>query len=171
MSPLRKIVLVFLCTIATIPLLMSPAFLAGRIVIRKVMLSRLESSGLQTYAIPLNRLKWYTEGHELLIDGRMFDVKSIHQEGDKYVVSGLFDDDETELNHIITAASSPNNQGNGILLFKSCLGILAITPVNVNWQFGCIINTRVKLFVPYSFKLNAGYLKAFSPPPDFESFS
>jgi hypothetical protein len=167
MSPLRKIALLFLCTIATIPLLMSPAFLAGRIVIRKVMLSRLESSGLQTYAIPLNRLKWYTEGHELLIDGRMFDVKSIHQEGDKYVVSGLFDDDETELNHIITAASSPNNQDNGILLFKSCLGILAIIPVAPP-GIGSIATLFIRYnFPPFVCSVADGFLRELIHPPDF----
>lgn len=162
----RKIALVLFCMIAAIPLFMSPAFLAGRIVIRKAMLSRLKDTGLQSLSIPVHQLKWYSEGHELLVDGRMFDVKSIQLKGDNYQVTGLYDDDETDLNNLIAAAAGNNHSDSGILLFKSCLGLIAV----VSKEVSCPINNHLQdsdnLFPSLVCRINDGYLTQYTPPPD-----
>jgi hypothetical protein len=171
MSPVRKIALILLCIIAAIPLFISPVFLAGRVVIRKTMLSRLKESGLQTLSIPKQQLKWYSEGHELLVDGRMFDVKSFKFNGDNYEVIGLFDDDETDLNNLIAAAAGNNRSDSGMLLFKSCLGLIAV----VNQEVFCPKNNNPQeldnLFPPVVCSFNDGYLEQLTPPPDFQKHS
>ena len=93
----RHILLITLCAISALPMCLSAFFLGGRILIRKTMLEKLEAAETVVLQIPANDLHWYKKNHELLIDGRMFDVKSIRSTDKGYEVTGLFDDDETEL--------------------------------------------------------------------------
>jgi hypothetical protein len=62
------------------------------------MREKLESEELQTVIVPVKEFRWYEENREIVVDGMMFDVKSVEQKGDNYVVTGLFDEFETELN-------------------------------------------------------------------------
>lgn len=65
--------------------------------IRWEMKEKLEQEALQTIVIPANEFKWYDEGNEIVLGGKMFDVKSVTQQNGSYIVTGLFDDDETQL--------------------------------------------------------------------------
>ncbi len=58
---------------------------------------RLERQFLQTVILPSGKLKWNEKGKELLIDGRLFDVKSYKFENDKVVLKGIYDDEESIL--------------------------------------------------------------------------
>jgi hypothetical protein len=82
--------------------------------------------------LPANGLHWYEKDHELLIDGRMFDVKSIRPVDSGYEVTGLFDDEETELFDQLIKTESGRQHGQGQLagLFQSCLGIISDMPVS-----------------------------------------
>lgn len=167
MSMARKIGSIILCFIAAIPLFVSPAFLIGRIIIRKSMLSTIEESRVLTLHIPKDELKWYTEGHELMVNGKMFDVKSIISGGDHFVVNGLFDDDETALNQMIATAQGRSGRDSSLILFKPCLGILAIIPVAPPG-----IGSIATIFNRYNFPLFVcsvadGFLRELIHPPDF----
>jgi hypothetical protein len=111
---------------------LSAFFLGGRILIRKTMLEKLETAETVVVRLPANGLHWYEKDHELLIDGRMFDVKSIRPVDGGYEVTGLFDDDETELFDQLVKTESGRQQGQGQLagLFQSCLGIISDMPVS-----------------------------------------
>jgi len=61
------------------------------------MKEKLERQAVQTIVVPVNELRWYDEGREIVVDGMMFDVKSIAQENGNYIITGLFDEDETQL--------------------------------------------------------------------------
>ena len=65
--------------------------------IRMEMKERLESEQAQTIVVPVNEFRWYEEGREILVDGMMFDVKTMRQENDNYIITGLFDEHETQL--------------------------------------------------------------------------
>jgi hypothetical protein len=128
----RNILLVTLCTASALPLCLSAFFLGGRILIRKTMLEKLETAETVVIRLPANGLHWYEKDHELLIDGRMFDVKSIRSIPGGYEVAGIFDDDETELFDLLKKTESGKQQGQGQLagLFQSCLGIISDMPVS-----------------------------------------
>jgi len=61
------------------------------------MEERLERSNLQTISVPVKDFHWYEENREIVVDGMMFDVKSIERKGDEYIITGLFDKEETDL--------------------------------------------------------------------------
>jgi hypothetical protein len=123
--------LMLLCLTAALPLCLSAFFLGGRILIRKAMREKLESSALVVRYVPAGELHWYERGRELLIDGLMFDVKSIRETGGGYEVTGLFDVEETDLFTKLIQHASDRQQGQGLLagLFQCCLGIISDMPV------------------------------------------
>src|SRR5215213_2892157 len=61
------------------------------------MEEKLESGQLQTIVVPVQNFHWYQENREIIVDGMMFDVKTISLEDDHYIVTGLFDEEETSL--------------------------------------------------------------------------
>jgi hypothetical protein len=123
----RHIFLITLCVISALPMCLSAFFLGGRILIRRVMLEKLETAETIVLQLPANGLHWYEKDHELLIDGRMFDVKSIRPTDQGFEVTGLFDDDETELFEQLVKRETGKQEGQGQVsgLFQSCLGLIA----------------------------------------------
>lgn len=61
------------------------------------MKEKLEKEMLVSLTIDGKELQWVKKGKEILVGGRMFDIKTIHFDGKKYKITGLFDDDETAL--------------------------------------------------------------------------
>jgi hypothetical protein len=63
------------------------------------MMERLEQAHLQTIEIPATSVQWHEEDREIIVDGKMFDVKSYHTIAGTVNIrfTGLFDEAETEL--------------------------------------------------------------------------
>ena len=125
----RHILLIALCAISALPMCLSALFLGGRILIRKTMLEQMETETV-VIRLPANGLHWYEKGHEILIDGRMFDVKSIKPTASGYEVTGLFDDSETVLFAQLAETENSKRDGHGVgtALFLVCLGIVGESP-------------------------------------------
>lgn len=93
----RTITAVPIILIILMPCIYCLYFQVKQQMIRSEMEERLESDGLQTVIIPVKDFRWYEEGREIVVNGTMFDVRSIEQKNDNYIVTGLFDEAETEL--------------------------------------------------------------------------
>ncbi|MEO7766905.1 MAG: hypothetical protein ABIS01_05740 [Ferruginibacter sp.] len=61
------------------------------------MEERLEQSSLETILIDSDELFWIKKGKEVLVKGKLFDVKSISFSKDKIQLWGLFDTTEDEI--------------------------------------------------------------------------
>ncbi len=67
-----------------------------------IMRRELEQQSLVTIVIPANEIQWKDGRKEVLIENRMFDVKHYFLNNQRqYILTGLFDDHETELLSII----------------------------------------------------------------------
>jgi len=64
---------------------------------QKHMEEELESHQLQTISISKSELKWYKLNKEVLVEGKLFDVKKIHEKDATVFLTGLFDEKETEI--------------------------------------------------------------------------
>ena len=93
----RKNIVLFLLLTASIPTLLVILFNVNRIYIREKMKTKLEKEFLITIHIPFKDIQWVKKNKEILFEGRLFDIKSIRSKGDLYIMTGLFDDDETTL--------------------------------------------------------------------------
>jgi len=118
MPHLRKYSLAFLLLLNGLPLLLSIGFSLHQMWIRHEMLEKLESEKLHVITLENHNLQWEQEGKELMIAGRMFDVKNFELHGDKLIVYGLFDDEETMLYQQLENSHAGNNDD--LLLKRLC---------------------------------------------------
>lgn len=62
------------------------------------MKERIEKESLQSIVLDNSEVRWIKEGKEILIEGKLFDIKSSRQQDNNTVIFwGLFDIEETEL--------------------------------------------------------------------------
>jgi hypothetical protein len=132
--------------------------------IRHNMKRQLEIKMLHTITLEKNDVYWLKDGKEIIINGRMFDVKSFQPAGDgKIIFSGLYDDDETALaDQVRKNQQTENNSGGKILAqlfqllqasFNNALTEVFIPSLNNNH------------FTDIEQSLVSQYITILSPPP------
>lgn len=141
-------------------------FHTKRVVIQHQMEQRLESASLQTVIIPVKDFRWYEEDREIIVEGMMFDVKSIREHNGNYIVTGLFDEAETRLN--ITMGRMQEKRSNGTDE-KTILAMLSQTLIHFTDEDGvpefpapAIVGS--KLHCPDEMLYNT-FLSIQTPPP------
>jgi len=83
---------------------------------RKRMEERMEKEIFQTISVRTGDINWAEEGKEAWIGGRMFDIKSFRREADRYILTGLFDEEETALvKDLINQQQKQNAGGNKLI--------------------------------------------------------
>lgn len=116
---LKKIATIILLILVAIPVSCPFILLLKQKAIRKEAASRLEGSNQQVIYLAENDLHWVEKGKELIINGRLFDVKSITPGHNHLVkVTGLFDNDETSIVQQIRSGHEKNNSENGRQLMQ-----------------------------------------------------
>jgi len=61
------------------------------------MEEKLENSQLQTIVIPVSDVQWYEENKEIIVGGKLFDIKSVVYQDGVASFTGLYDDQETNI--------------------------------------------------------------------------
>jgi hypothetical protein len=166
---IRKTIIIFILSLAAVlPLCLSGFFIAGRIIIRITMLEKIEQDELKTISLPTDQIQWYKKNHELIVDGKMFDVKSIHQVGDSSIISGLFDEEDTELHEALAGMHEQKNKGhnNSLLLYQVCLGIIAEQKQLKEHIILKYAGFKKLSFTAYEEDILYSYRPVFSPPPE-----
>lgn len=156
-----------ICIAATVPMFLSAFFLGGRAVLRHAMREKIQSHELVSLEIPGSAIHWVEKGKELVIDGRMFDVRSIRYEGDTCLLTGLFDDDETTL-YTQLARSEEGRKGAGIVpgLLQVCLGIIAMYTPEDDPSYGLAAAEPVSFGHTGQDPVFKGQQSIFTPPPE-----
>jgi hypothetical protein len=137
-------------------------------VIRIAMMEKLEKENIQSLRLPSDKIKWYKKNRELIIDGKMFDVKSIQKQGDVYIITGLFDEMETTLNNQLAMTHEQGNQhtNNSNQLFQVCLGLIAIQPAHADTCMNEDLLISSSGFMDFTTPLLTRHRVVFSPPPE-----
>jgi hypothetical protein len=84
-------------TIMAAPFLFFVCFLVQQKIHQHHMLEKLEHASLQTISINKADLIWVKKNKEVLINGKLFDVKSYSTIHDKIFLTGLYDEEEETL--------------------------------------------------------------------------
>jgi hypothetical protein len=133
--------------------------------IRHRMKERLELEMLHTITIAESDVQWLNEGKEMLINGRMFDVKSFQRSNNnKIIVTGLFDDDETALVKAVKTTQENDHNNTGKLLVK----LFQLTTTTHNNLFADILIPTLLInnyFPDSEQRLASEYLTILTPPP------
>jgi hypothetical protein len=161
---LKKIYTLFLLLLCCLPFFFYASFNIQQIRIQHLMKERLEKQVLHQVIIAENKIQWVKESKEMILDGKMFDIKSIRLENGVYHISGLYDDEETFLvKQLEKQQQSNTTSGNKILvqfiqLFQSNLS----QDFNTEPLFPILSNNHS---VEKDWRLAPGSVAVLTPPP------
>lgn len=111
MHPVKKIITAFsLLFLLAIPVLFSLTMLLKQKVMHYQREQRMEHELLQTIQVNTRNILWIKPGKEALIDGKMFDVKSLKTSGNNTSITGYFDEKEDILIQQIAKLTGHKNQ-------------------------------------------------------------
>jgi len=97
-APIKKIAAAFLLVLMLAPVSYIFIFRAKQQAIHHRMKERLEEKMLHTVIIAANKIHWIRPGKEIMVEGRMFDIRQSNLlSGGSVQFKGLFDDEETKL--------------------------------------------------------------------------
>jgi hypothetical protein len=70
--------------------------------IRHEMEEKLEKLHLQTIQIPVDEIVWYKKNKEIVVEGRLFDIKTLTIENGIATFRGLFDEKESDIKNLLS---------------------------------------------------------------------
>jgi hypothetical protein len=161
-----RIIAVVFIIVAFTPFLLPVYFLVQQKMIQFSVHEALEEGSLQTITILRSDITWTRQEKELLLNGKLFDVKNFTRSGDYLTVTGLFDGKEDELNLQLKRSiqeRSPVNTGVENALVSFLFQTLTTPPENNNTST-VLFNVNNYGFLK-SEKLYSIYNSITSPPP------
>ncbi len=93
----KKILASLLLLLLATPLFFFIGYLVKREIVYHEMMEKLESASLHTITLDLAEVNWIKANKEVMIEGKLFDVKNSEIINNKIKLTGLFDYEETKL--------------------------------------------------------------------------
>jgi hypothetical protein len=149
--------------LVTVPQLFIVLLLGFQVYVRHRLEERFEQQTAVNLVLPQSDLVWVKPGREILVNGQMFDIKTIRYEGGKAHIWGIFDEEETEIMHLLKGQANPlKNDKATVQLFAWLLQFVA-TGSMIYFLFWVdeIKNFLSFVVTPYS----SPYLSLPVPPP------
>jgi len=158
----RTIVVVGLLLITSLPGLFFLLFQARQIYVKHEMEEKLEQAGLQLIKLPKSSLVWQEKDDEAIIDGKLFDVKSVHYENEYAFLLGLYDEEETKLKKKIEKLQEQKENDNSF--YSKLLGLDYFKENHIPFDFS-FTTTKLNHKSQWRFCIRPCYHEHQSPPP------
>jgi hypothetical protein len=147
------------------PIFFYAGFLIKQKIIQHQMHERLEGSYLQTISIKSDKVVWLKARKEVMVDGKMFDVKSYSTNNGITTLTGLYDVAEHKLkNEFISLLNNSKRESAPIerlmLKFLFTAGL-----VKHPFEISLREISNLALYVDYNENPVAQYLPINNPPP------
>ncbi len=165
---LKKILAFVMLTLIAAPFIFFVCFLLQQKVQQHHMLEKLENASLQSISINKADIIWVKENKEVLIEGKLFDIKSYAILNDKIILTGLFDKDEDAIkkNYADKLQSNKNESLPTNELILKCMFCCAINDFDVEDGTCTFNNLLLKNYFLLSPKSVSQYLSVYTPPPN-----
>jgi hypothetical protein len=152
-----------LLLLAAMPLVYTLIIGVPQQAIRHKMKEQLETQTLHTITVAENDVQWITDGEEIWVNGRMFDIRSSHLQNGVYVFSGLYDNEETAfVDHLQKdQQNNPDNNKQLVQFFQLLQSIYS----NPQEEIIFTENSPADKFILGSSPLASQYISIFTPPP------
>ncbi|HYH16283.1 MAG TPA: hypothetical protein VD794_13735 [Flavisolibacter sp.] len=127
------------------------------------MEASLDRDVLHIITLPASKVQWYEEGREILVDGKMFDIKTYSIQDGVFTAQGVFDEEETEVVKLLNGHWSDEQQTQSViqlLLLSHCIILFTFYLVS----FGVTIY-RNKPASLVTLLYSSPLLSIMSPPP------
>lgn len=165
----KKILAFALLFAVAAPLLFFTCFFAKQKWIEHEMEEQLENASLKTITVDIGAIQWVKQNKEVVIAGKLFDIRSFTIAAGKITLTGLYDKDEDILNeqmkNFVQQKNGPNTPLSQVvfnLLFPPLYNNNADTFGQHPWRL------ITHYFTPYrEEKILSKYLSIISPPPKF----
>ncbi len=112
------------------PMMYSAKTIIKRSLHKREMFQKLEQSPLAFIKLPNSQVKWFEKGREIVVNNRMFDVKSWKVVGDSSIFHGLWDDKETALNKIIRKSAEKKREQQAVFKFQKLISTWSLSEMN-----------------------------------------
>lgn len=106
----RKISVVGLALLIAMPLVFTAGILVKQKIIQFHRKERLETEQLQTISIAAENIRWVKKGKEILVDGKLFDIKHLEKKNNKMIFTGFFDNEEDGLYDQLNKTAKDKNR-------------------------------------------------------------
>lgn len=106
----RHIICTLLLVVSLLPIAYPTILSIQKMLARWEMKEKLENEQLQTIRVKASAITWTFLKRECRIDGKMFDVKQMVEEGEFLRLTGLYDEKETEIENNISRNGSTENK-------------------------------------------------------------
>jgi hypothetical protein len=156
-----------LLLLVLLPMAFCVYFLQQQHIIKEQMEEELEKSSFATITVLKSDVQWVEFGKELIVNGEMFDVKSVIQKNDSLVISGLFDTVEKALKQQLSSVLGKQKKTDTPLqqLIAQFLSPIILTQNNVEIEPSFFSSTQKKYFTPTPNILSIN-LDITTPPPN-----
>jgi len=162
---MKKLAGIVMLVSGCMPLLFIIVFKIKQQYIHHEMEEQLETRILRSITVAKKNVHWIEKGKEILFEGRMFDIKTCKQQGEHYIFTGLFDDDETALMQQLEEkqnnSSSPDTK-NIARLFQWLQSVYK-DPQEKNTLTASSINR--KILFDHIIQLPSRFIPILTPPP------
>lgn len=127
----KKIISLFFILPGFAPLLFIIIFSLKQQAIRHRMKERMENQSLHGITLADNEIHWLKEEKEILVNGKLFDIKSISQNNGLTTFYGLYDEEETLLKTVFETNCKKKMTAENMLLGQlfQCLHGIYFIPV------------------------------------------
>lgn len=157
-----------LLLLVALPLLLSVCIFVKQNILQSQRKQRFETELLQTITVSSENINWEKPGKEILINGKLFDVKSFKTSGPNIVLTGFYDHKEDNLVKHIKDLSQQKNNSRGpadqlAVKFLFCANYKESITFSIqnNWQ---IIACK---FPVYAEAVSSMSYPAVAPPPKY----
>lgn len=162
----KKIVAFLFLLIVAVPVFLSLKFILEENLILQEVDEKLNTETLQTVQLAKKDIVWVKAGKEILIEDEFFDIKHIEVKNDSFVLTGFFDNEETELMEGFKTYTE-NNNSTTTPLNKIAFKFL-LSPVFNNYHeivYGTGWSPVSNLYAPFAETLPAAPCLPFTEPP------
>lgn len=137
----KQITAFALLLLVVLPLFFSAGLFLKQQIIQQQRRQRLDTELLQTITVSAEKIVWVKPGKEILVDGKLFDVKSFKKNGNDILLTGFYDYKEDKLvkhiRDIFDKKDDSNNQANQLavkFLFYPKYKELSSFSLQNSWQ-------------------------------------
>ncbi len=123
----RHIIPLFFLLLTLAPTLFMSGLQLFQAAIRQRMERALDKEALITITLPAGEVVWYEEGREVMVEGRMFDIKTYEIKDGFFTAQGIYDEEETRVVNLMKGHWSEAQQSHFIvqlLLLSHCIIVL-----------------------------------------------
>jgi len=157
-----------LLLLVALPLILSVGLFIKQKVLQFQREQRFETELSQTVIVSAENISWIEEGKEILIDGNLFDVKSVKKSGKNMLLTGFFDEkEESIVKHIKDTEQQKNDSGSPLHQLSLKFSFLPNYKEFTSFSIQNIWRIISRLFPVYVESVSSMVYPAVAPPPKY----